>query len=67
MGVAEIIQIAQAGIKGLTDLYAAYEAGKAVLSETDLAKIKATLAQAQALTNELAPKVDAALDAASKR
>lgn len=67
MDVLTIINAASAGVKALVDLYAEYEAGKVVLSETDLAKIKATLADAQALTAELAPKVDAVLDAASKR
>lgn len=62
-----IVNAAVAGIKALADLYAEYEAGRVVLSETDLAKIKASLAQSQAITAELAPKVDAVLDAASKR
>lgn len=67
MPVAEIIAGAEAGIKALIDLYAEYEAGKVVLAETDLTKIKATLAAARALTAELAPKVDAALAAAAER
>lgn len=67
MPVTEIITAAEAGIKALIDLYGQYEAGQAVLNQTDLAQIKATLAAAQALTDQLQPKVDAALDAASKR
>lgn len=67
MPVAEIIEGAAAGIKALVDLYDQYEAGQVVLSQTDLAQIKATLATSQALTAKLAPQVDAALDAASKR
>lgn len=61
-----IISTLEAAVKAGIDLYNEYEAGRVVLSETDLTKIKAALASSQALTAALAPKVDAALDAAAK-
>lgn len=48
-------------------LYDDYEAGRAVLSATDAASIKEQLIQAQTLTAQLTPLVDAALAAASKQ
>jgi hypothetical protein len=48
-------------------LYDDYEAGKAVLSLQDAQAIKAQLIQAQTITEQLTPLVDAALDAASKK
>lgn len=44
-----------------------FEKSKATLSETDRAKIKAALTEAQEMTKNLRPIVDAALDEASKQ
>lgn len=62
-----IITALEAAVKAGMDLYNEYEAGNVIINETDLTKIKASLAAAQELTKQLQPKVDAALDAASKR
>lgn len=47
-------------------LYAAYQAGTVVLSQTDAIAVHNALLQAEAATAALRPQVDAALDAASK-
>lgn len=65
--VDEIIQLVMLGTKMLNGYLDAVAKGKAVLSETDAAKIKAALAEAQAATNALRPRVDTALQAASQR
>lgn len=67
MGVAEAIEIGTAGIKALADIWAKYKEGKVVLAEQDKVKIHAALMSARAITDELAPEVDAILAAAENR
>lgn len=67
MDVALILKLIAFGtdlLKAGTELY---EKSQETLSETDLQKIKAALAEAQAQTEWIRPQVDLALDAASKK
>lgn len=62
-----VIQGLTAAIQLAQQLYQDYEAGKVVLSATDAQAIKDQLAQAKAISDQITPIVDAALDAASKQ
>lgn len=61
--VISLIELAAKVIQSGVQLY---EDSNTTLSETDLAKIKAALAAAQAATAAYRPQVDAALDAAAQ-
>lgn len=66
MGVEAIIALIAAGTQAIQTGYNLYQQSQSTMSETDLAKIKAALEQAQAATAIIRPQVDAALDAAAK-
>lgn len=67
MGALEIIAAIEAATKLGMELYADYQAGRVVLSETDAAAVHAALVKAQETTANLRPLVDAALSAAAAR
>lgn len=61
-----IAQILEALASAASSAYSLYEQSKETMSATDAAAIHAALLQAEAATALLRPKVDEALDAASK-
>lgn len=61
--IVNLIELAAKLVQSGIDLY---NNSQSVLSETDIAKIKATLAEVQKATAEFRPLVDAALDDAAK-
>lgn len=67
MDAETLIEIITLGGKIISGAAAVIAKGKIVMSETDAARIKAALAEAQAATTALRPRVDEALAAASKR
>ena len=62
-----IIQGLTAAIQAAQTLYADYQAGKVVLSNSDAAAVHQALLDAEAATAALRVQVDDALDAASKQ
>lgn len=66
MGVSEILTLLELAAKAIPVALNAYDEIKDTLSESDAAKIKQALSDAQAATDQIRPLVDSALDAASK-
>lgn len=62
-----VVQLLLLAVKMAAEYVADVQAGKRVIAETDLKKIKDALHEAQEITTALRPQVDAALDEASKR
>lgn len=67
MDPAVIVSLIELAAKLVQSGVQLYEDGKHVMSETDIAKIKAALAAAQNATAAYRPLVDAALDDAAER